>query len=431
MAKSKKFNIRPSPTFNNMPKTPSLEDRVLNASAVQKTIDALAKRKSANGDNAQVREQLQKQAKDALETITANLNPLALALVRPWEWLIINFSFNGVEVHGFEQARPVLEAGQAVIACTHFSYYDLAALTNVLLGHGKNYYLGGDNVARPPAPDLPFLKKAKANFVRWEFRNVGLVQIKREVDIESFLRTKLELSYTLQLLMQGNNVATFAGNSDTGRYKSGEIPRFVSVFSSVFVSAARYAVPLSFTYTIVPEDEGFAHKTDEKHAGVESVSGLQRWDRAYGKIHVVFGKPIEMARYQAISPGGIMPKSSIVSFQRDVNAALVRQMTLTPVNLASVAAMDFLSGHRSQFSIGDIERTAFELASEAKLAGVNLAPNLDPTKGVARALRYGAGKLAWRGALQATDSRYKVADQAILEYYANHIRPTLHAFKIS
>lgn len=413
----------------------ALEQQVLGSETVQSAVDTLARRQSmgTNGSGYEAaRNGLSVQAVQHLESMKAGQNPAALAISKLWAFGIVQLSFAGVEVTGFDTAKAMLHKGSAVVVSTHFSYFDLATLAWVMIGRGKNYTIGGDNVVKAQAGGLSLNQRLQSEFIKWELPNSGLIRINRDVEKADWFQAQLALDYVGRHLQLGHNVEILSGS---GRYKSGEFQPLNTMFSRSFLTSGMVAIPRANTYTIVPEDYEFATDTGEKKASVHTATPLQRLDRKYGKVYVNFGRPISLSKYWDKSRTGKVSSSARARFQTEVSEALLRLVTLTPVNLFAAAASAQLSGgYNREIRIRELSQPAFQIVTAATQSGAHVSRKLSlaSSTSIDATLEEAAKALAWRkGLAPLTDgSGYRVSEPRIIEYYARHITPTLQAFNI-
>ncbi|MBI2143886.1 hypothetical protein HYU17_01900 [Candidatus Woesearchaeota archaeon] len=461
----------------------NIED-ILKSGPVVATIARTSKRLNPGGETAEAEAQAvaaeTKTARQLLLGMRTRINPIIARLMLDGVAhgaVLLSFpKFKHSSIEGLEEAVKAMSKGKAFVVSTHASYLDIAGLPYLLRKAGVRgvYYLGGENLAevKPDEVNLESSAKSKSRLMRGLFarmvkpsfkaltgyllRNTGMIYLKRGDALfkngqehrreNAVLFANVLNAYLNRLFEEGHVVVNFAGR---GRYKTGEIEPFDSVYSSTAaLRSAECAIPVSVTYETIPEDTKFAAAMcGEKKSGASWLLAFKlinwrkitQWaDEGYGTFYATFGKPMQMSDYVAAPSRASLTerelKKNVGRFQRDISDTLVRNMVLTPKSALSVALLSQAAPPENttnpysiiQADICGLISSATAIVEDAKRKGLKIAPALRGDSCRLELLRAFA-YMAKKGALQqSSEGTFSITDVRLPVLYANSILQTLN-----
>lgn len=414
-----------------------------------------------NIEDGKTRKKAAAAAEDYLRKIKPNKTPEVIAISKWLSSVYVSYPFSNVIVSGLEKVIGEMRSGGVALFSSHFSLLELAVIFDLFAKQNLDnvYYVGGINLASTPiiGPMLidPLL------------RNSGVVLIEREAEYERKL--KLLLGAVVEATMgylfdAGNNVVSFIGD---GRHKNGKVGHLKSAVARSALNHARMVATSGETYDIVPEGKDFAAKyikmkalagaaTDVKAAadaeeelldGAELKSpgkkgrgstlfdgfGRFRVDGGYGTAYVAFGYPTQMGQHYT---GEEISSRQLRSFRNEIRAGVLRNITVTPVNLLSATLVaKGVNLRELTFTPKQVAELAEAPLAEAYDAGAHVSGRLK--QDLDAAFYFAASKLAETGALEITstssdapNTAFKIREPWQQQFYANTITQTLELFGV-
>lgn len=352
----------------------------------------------------------------------------AFELLLDWLWTRL---YDGIEVSNFAAVERIPPGAGIVYLPCHRSHIDYLLLSFLIFRRGLTppHIAAGINLNLPLVG--PLLRRGGAFFLRRTFKGEPLYA----AVFHEYLHLMIARGFPIEYFIEG-------GRSRSGRM----LPPRTGILGMTVRSFLRdhahplYFVPVYVGYEKLLEGRSFVNELEGKPKRGESLWGLigtvRRLRHEFGKVHVNFGRPLDLAEFLDTehpgwsTPVAIDPRADWVrqatqdaadELARRINAAAV----VNPVNLAALAllatpklAMDEQALHRL---IGH-----YQALSTAALAGGDaVACAAGPAEAVAHALRLGVVE---RVAHPLGDLiRVPASQAALLGYFRNNV---LHLFAL-
>ena len=355
----------------------------------------------------------------------------AFELLLDWLWTRL---YDGIEVRNFEAVERIPPGAGIVYLPCHRSHIDYLLLSFLIFRRGLTppHIAAGINLNLPLVG--PLLRRGGAFFLRRTFKGEPLYA----AVFHEYLHLMISRGFPIEYFIEG-------GRSRSGRMLA---PRTGILGMTVRSFLRDHAHPLFFVpvyvgYEKLLEGRSFVSELEGKPKRGESLWGLigtvRKLRHEFGKVHVNFGQPLNLAEFLDAEHPGWSGSSS--SSEIDARADWVRQATqdaadelarrinaaavVNSINLAALAllatpklAMDEQAMHRL---IGH-----YQAMSAEPLAGHDAVPcQLGPAQVVGDALRLGVVE---RLAHPLGDLiRVAAGQAALLAYFRNNV---LHLFAL-
>lgn len=399
-------------------------------------------------------------AAEYLKKIKPSKVPEVMVLSKLLSSIFVSHPFSNVELSGLEKVIEELSGGGVALFSSHFSLLEVAVLFDLFAKqHLDNvFYVGGINLASTPVLGPMFIDPL--------LRNSGVMLIERDMKygrkVRAVLGAVVEASMGY-LLEEGYNVVNFIGD---GRHKTGTPGRLKSAVANSAARHARSIAAVGVCYDVVPEDKDFAEmyvrikgSEEDNKATVDTEEGVSdgadlrsrekkgkgstlfdgfakfRMDGGYGTVYVAFDYPTDAGQYRT---GKEVSHQQLMAFRDDTRNRVVRQVTMTPVNMLSAAIVAHgLNRAGTIFTPRQIAELAEEPLREAHDLGTHVSERLT-AQDLATTFYLAATKLAERCAVgvhsEAADAppgtAFRILEPRLPQYYSNTIITTLQTFGI-
>ena len=258
-----------------------LIDHVLSDSTVRHAIDAAAGKSSLEKEQRRAREYAYEIAADMSYSTVRILHTLLRKL---WNEL-----YDGVELHGVNRLKAVVDGNEIVYVPCHRSHIDYLLLSYILYTQGLSlpHIAAGINLNLPFVGGL--LRTGGAFFLRRSFSGKPLYA----AVFNAYLKELLQRGHALEYFVEG-------GRSRSGRLlppKSGMLAMTVQAYLSQPKTPVVF-VPVYFGYERLLEGRAFTSELAGGKKQRESIFALIKSLRTlredYGRVHVSFGDPIAL-----------------------------------------------------------------------------------------------------------------------------------------
>ena len=211
----------------------------------------------------------------------------AFALFLAWVW---NRVYNGVEVHNFERVTTVAPGHGIIYVPCHRSHIDYLLLSYIIFTRGLMvpHIAAGANLNLPVVGSI--LRRSGAFFLRRKTKGDPLYTA---VFLE-YLHMMIDRDFPIEYFIEG-------GRSRSGRMLAPKAGILAMTVQSFVRSRARplVFVPVYIGYEKLMEGKSHLAELNGRPKKSESLTGLigavRLLRRNFGKVHVNFGKPVELA----------------------------------------------------------------------------------------------------------------------------------------
>jgi glycerol-3-phosphate O-acyltransferase len=211
----------------------------------------------------------------------------AFALFLAWVW---NRVYNGVEVHNFERVTTVAPGHGIIYVPCHRSHIDYLLLSYIIFTRGLMvpHIAAGANLNLPVVGSI--LRRSGAFFLRRKTKGDPLYTA---VFLE-YLHMMIDRGFPIEYFIEG-------GRSRSGRMLAPKAGILAMTVQSFVRSRARplVFVPVYIGYEKLMEGKSHLAELNGRPKKSESLTGLigavRLLRRNFGKVHVNFGKPVELA----------------------------------------------------------------------------------------------------------------------------------------
>ncbi|HEX8986508.1 MAG TPA: glycerol-3-phosphate 1-O-acyltransferase PlsB [Rhodocyclaceae bacterium] len=342
----------------------------------------------------------------------------AFSLFLNWLW---NRLYEGVEVNGFEQISGIAPGSGIVYVPCHRSHIDYLLLSFIIFHRGlmPPHIAAGANLDLPVVG--PFLRRGGAFFLRRKFKGDALYA----AVFDEYLHRMLSRGFPIEYFVEG-------GRSRSGR----TLPPKTGLLGMTIRSYVRshdrplYFVPVYIGYEKLIEGESFVSELAGKPKQGESLWGIittaQRLRENFGKVHLNFGRPLELAGYlDAAYPAwrGEVRDDLMRSVTRGVAREIVERINeAAVVNSVNLVALALLASPKHTLDESSLHRMVGHY--QALLAGARYGDytrpcTRSPAETVESALRLG---LVERIAHPLGDLwRVPEPQAALLAYFRNNV----------
>ena len=213
----------------------------------------------------------------------------ALELFLSWLWTRL---YDGIEIHNIDIVTQIAPSHGIVYVPTHRSHIDYLLLSYSLHRQGLTppHIAAGANLNLPLVG--PLLRHSGAFFLRRSFKGEPLYA----AVFHEYLHLMLTRGFPLEYFIEG-------GRSRNGRTlapKAGILGMTVRSFIREHARPLVF-VPVYIGYEKIVEGRTYLRELAGKPKQKESLwgiaSSLRQLKRVYGKVHVNFGKPLELADF--------------------------------------------------------------------------------------------------------------------------------------
>jgi glycerol-3-phosphate O-acyltransferase len=211
----------------------------------------------------------------------------AFALFLAWVW---NRVYNGVEVHNFERVTTVAPGHGIIYVPCHRSHIDYLLLSYIIFTRGLMvpHIAAGANLNLPVVGSI--LRRSGAFFLRRKTKGDPLYTA---VFLE-YLHMMIDRGFPIEYFIEG-------GRSRSGRMLAPKAGILAMTVQSFVRSRARplVFVPVYIGYEKLMEGKSHLAELNGRPKKSESLTGLigavRLLRRNFGKVHVNFGQPVELA----------------------------------------------------------------------------------------------------------------------------------------
>lgn len=265
----------------------------------------------------------------------------ALSLFLRWVW---NQVFNGVEVHNFERVTAVAPGHGIVYVPCHRSHVDYLLLSYIIFNRGLMvpHIAAGANLNLPLVGAV--LRRGGAFFLRRKLKGEALYAT---VFLE-YLHLMIDRGFPIEYFIEG-------GRSRSGRMLAPKAGILAMTIQSFVRSRSRplVFVPVYIGYEKLMEGGSYLDELHGRPKQSESLTDLlgavRLLKRNFGKVHVNFGPPLELAEFldaqhpawreESVDPQASWLRGAVgataTALARGINAVAV----VNPVNLLAVTLL--------------------------------------------------------------------------------------------
>ena len=265
----------------------------------------------------------------------------AFSLFLTWVW---NKVYNGVEVHNFERVTAVAPGHGIVYVPCHRSHVDYLLLSYLIFNRGLMvpHIAAGANLNLPLVGSV--LRRSGAFFLRRKIKGEPLYAA---VFLE-YLHLMIDRGFPIEYFIEG-------GRSRSGRMLAPKAGILAMTIQSFVRSRARplVFVPVYIGYEKLMEGGSYLAELHGRPKQSESLTGLlgavRLLKRNFGKVHVNFGPPLELAEFldahhpawreESVEPQAPWLRGAVdataTALARGINAVAV----VNPVNLLAVTLL--------------------------------------------------------------------------------------------
>jgi glycerol-3-phosphate O-acyltransferase len=351
----------------------------------------------------------------------------ALELFLSWLWTRL---YDGIEIHNIDIVTQIAPSHGIVYVPTHRSHIDYLLLSYSLHRQGLTppHIAAGANLNLPLVG--PLLRHSGAFFLRRSFKGEPLYA----AVFHEYLHLMLTRGFPLEYFIEG-------GRSRNGRTLSPKAGILGMTVRSFIREHARplVFVPVYIGYEKIVEGRTYLRELAGKPKQKESLWGIARSlrqvKRVYGKVHVNFGKPLELADFlESHRPGwerensddsGDWSREATHSAASELAERLNAAAVINPVNLIALTLLSTPRHTADEQVLHRLLEHCQALVTEAPYAPETIPCPLDSRQIVAYVERLG---IAERVPHPLGDLiRIPEGEAPLLAYFRNNV---LHLFAL-
>ena len=256
----------------------TLIDQLVASRAVRAVIAAEVAR--GNGSDAR----LSRRAHRYARAIASDMSYVTMRLLEALLTRFWNRIYDGIDVRGIEQVKPLAETATVIYVPSHRSHVDYLLLSYLLYNHSLMipHIAAGDNLDMPVVGSI--LRRGGAFFMRRSFR-------------DDRLYTAVLSEYLYQIVRRGSPSEYFieGGRSRTGRL----LPARTGLLNMTIASHTRGVprpivfVPVYIGYEKLVEASSYLDELRGEAKSRESIRdvlrGIRLIKQVFGRVHVSFG----------------------------------------------------------------------------------------------------------------------------------------------
>jgi len=265
----------------------------------------------------------------------AMVSDMSYVTMRLLEGLLARFwnrIYDGIDVRGIEQVKPLAETATVIYIPSHRSHVDYLLLSYLLYNHSLMipHIAAGDNLDMPLIGSV--LRRGGAFFMRRSFR-------------DDRLYTAVLAEYLFQIVRRGSPSEYFieGGRSRTGRL----LPPRTGLLNMTIASHARgiprpiVFVPVYIGYEKLVEAASYLGELRGEAKRRESIRdvlrGLRLIRQVFGRVHVSFGAALHLDEFLArtTAQGAQVARELGVELLKRINASA----TVNPINLIALVTL--------------------------------------------------------------------------------------------
>lgn len=323
----------------------TLLNTLLASPNVRQVIERQAKQNPQNQTEAE------KKAKRYAKEIAADQSYRVvryLALLLSWLW---NKLYDGIEVHGLDQAKQLAQSHELIYTPCHRSHIDYLLLSYVLYHNGLTppHIAAGENLNLPVIG--PLLRRGGAFFMRRSFKGDPLYK----VVFDEYLHLMFTKGYSVEYFIEGSRSRTGRTLPPKGGMLSMTMGSFMRDSSKPFAF-----LPVYLGYERVLESSTYMAELSGEDKRSESMFDIFKifssFRYPFGRVTVNFGEPVRLQEFleeqvgdwQGMPADAFSASCSALAHRLVANinaAAAVKATGLVALALLATTRLNIEEGH--------------------------------------------------------------------------------------